>query len=170
VVGAVGARFASAASEVSHHPCSRAVRRCLRLIGTAIRKRGPFTSYMVTPCYEPVNANDPCPGCGNTQPWLRTESSNGTTPQGCNATTPCEISDYAIIDSFAVLRIGRPTPLQRTSSDTSHRPRGFRWEDRPSTDESQERQNAQVYANWHFYEFLRRAEIANLVRNIFLLL
>jgi len=102
--------------------------------------KASVTWYMVSPCYEPVNANDPCPGCGNTQPWLRTESSNGTTPQGCNATTPCEINDYAIIDSFAVLRIGRPTPLQRTSSDTTHRPRGFRWEDRPSTDESQERQ------------------------------
>jgi hypothetical protein len=64
---------------------------------------------------KPVIGKDPGAGLRQHPAWLRTESSNGTTLQGCIATTPNETLLTPIVGSFAALRIG-PPPLRERAA------------------------------------------------------
>jgi hypothetical protein len=73
---------------------------------------GPFPSSRVFPRCGPVSAKDPRLGCGNTPPGFARETQTARRRKAALPQHPVKSMITPIIDSFAALRIGRPTPLR----------------------------------------------------------
>ena len=83
---------------------------------------------------------------------------NGAAPQGRIAATPCEINEYALHRfAYLTLRMHGRDNSQNAGPFDGFLPVASAGRT-SSTLPIPERQNAQVYANCQFYEFLRRAD------------
>ena len=112
---------------------------------------GPFPSSRVFPRCEPVSAKDPRPGCGNTPLGFAREAQTARRRKAASPQYPVKSMITPIIDSFAALWLGRPTPLRERAVRQAIDLVASGGRIAPGTNQSQGRQNAQVYANWHFY-------------------
>ena len=111
----------------------------------------PFRSSRVFPRCEPVSAKDPRTGCGNTPPGFARGVRTARRRKAALPQYPVKSMITPITDSFATRRIGRPTPLRERAVRQPIALVASGGRIAPSTHQSQERQNAQVYANWHLY-------------------
>jgi len=111
---------------------------------------GPFPSSWSFPATKRVSANDPRPGCGNTSLGFAREAQTARRRKTALPQHPVKSTLTPIIDSFACPSDRQARHLSENEPLNNLPPRGFGRGGRPGTNQSQGRQNAQVYANLAF--------------------
>jgi hypothetical protein len=136
-----------------HAPTSSSISSLEQMVSSdAYSLKAPFPSSRVFHRYEPASANDPPPsGLCNTRldshgKLKRHETARATWPQH-----PVKSGIKPIIDSLACFSDKQARHLSEKDPLDDVRHRGFKAEGGPGTNQFQGGQNAQVYANWHFY-------------------